>query len=164
MKPVKDRSILLLILLPLWAGAAFGVFRAEWVSLKVLAAVMFDDARKTELTEKPIDRLAVKAESLIPPGSSFYFFDPYHVESPAGGFYAGRLRYQLYQRKMTVVSPGQEFDYRSLEPGDFVLFIWPGGGRQAERDLASLAPLEELYRHEDARGSQSIYSVGGGSK
>lgn len=161
MKPFKDRSIFLLILLPLWAGAAIGVFRAEWVSLKVLGAVMFDDERKMELTQKPIDRLSLQAESLIPPGSRFYFFDPYHVESPAGGFYAGRLRYQLYQRKMTVVNPGQEFDYSVMKPGEFVLFIWPDGGRQAERDLLLLAPLEELYRHEDARGSQAIYRVGG---
>ncbi len=161
MKPVKDRSILLLILLPLWAAAVFGVFRAEWVSLKVLRAVMFDGAQKASLTQKPIDRLALRAESLIPPGAGFFFFDPYHVDSPAGGFYAGRLRYQLYQRKMTVVSPGQEFDYSAMKPGDFVLFIWPEGGRQAESDLASLAPLEELYRYEDSRGAQSVYRVGG---
>lgn len=161
MKSIKDRSSLLLILLPVWAVAVFGVFRAEWVSLKVLRAVVSDPAQKEALTSRPIDTLAMKAESLVPPGSKLFFFDPYDVESPQGGFYAGRLRYQLYQREMKVVSPGQEFDYRSMEQGDFALFIWPDGDNQFEKDLAALAGMRELYSHAGGRGTQSVYRVTG---
>jgi hypothetical protein len=159
MKPIKDRSSLLLILLPVWAVAVFGVFRAEWVSLKVLRAVVSDPAQKAALTLRPIDTLAMKAESLVPPGSKLFFFDPYDVESAQGGFYAGRMRYQLYQREMKVVSPGQEFDYRSMGQGDFALFIRPDGDNQFEKDLAALAGMQELYSHADGRGTQSVYRV-----
>ncbi|CAG1065443.1 hypothetical protein BAC1_01024 [uncultured bacterium] len=161
MKAIKDRSILLLILLPVWVFAVFGVFKAEWVSLKVLRAVVSDPAQKEALTLRPIDALAVNAERVIPPGSKLFFFDPYDVESPQGGFYAGRLRYQLYQREMQVVSPGQEFDYRSMRQGDFALFIRPDVDNQFEKDLAALAGMRELYSHADGRGTQSVYRVAG---
>lgn len=161
MKSIKDRSALLYILLPLWLGASFGALKAEWVSINFLSTVMFDSASKESLTQKPIDRLSVKAEELIPPGSKVFFFDPYPWDSPVGGFYAGRLRYQLYQRDMRVISPGQEFDYRSMGQGDFAMFIWPEGAQSLEQDLVSLVGMEEVYRHADARGSQSIYALGG---
>lgn len=160
MKSIKDRSALLYILLPLWLGASIGALRAEWVSINLLSTIMFDPAAKVSLTQKPIDRLALKAEELIPPGSKVFFFDPYPWDSPVGGFYAGRLRYQLYQRNMRVISPGQEFDYRSMGQGDFAMFIWPEGEGSLEQDLVSLVGMEEVYRYADARGSQSIYTVG----
>jgi hypothetical protein len=164
MKSIKDRSSILLILLPVWLVAVFGVLKAEWVSLNLLPAVMFDSSQKEALTLKPIDRLALKAEGLIPPGSKVFFFDPYPWDSPQGGFYAGRLRYQLYQREMKVVNPDDVFDYRSIAPGDFAMFIWPEGTQPVEKDLASLAGMEELYSHIDARGRQSVYRARGGGR
>lgn len=161
MKSIKDRSSFLLILLPIWLVAAFGVFKAEWVSLKLLSSFMFNAAEKEAATQKPIDRLALKAESIIPPGSKVFFFDPYPWDSAQGGFYAGRLRYQLYQREMKVISPGDDFDYRSMGQGDFALFIWPDGAGSIEKDLALLAGMKELYSQADARGSQSVYRVAG---
>lgn len=164
MKSIKDRSSLLLILLPIWLVAAFGVFKAEWVSLNFLPTVMFNAAEKDAATSRPIDRLALKAESLIPPGSKVFFFDPYPWDSAQGGFYAGRLRYQLYQREMKVISPGDDFDYRSMRQGDFAMFIWPDGAEAIEKDLASLANMEELYSLVDDRGRQSVYRVAGGAR
>lgn len=164
MKSIKDRSSVLLILLPIWLVAAFGVFKAEWVSLNLLPTLIFNPAQKEAVTSRPIDRLALKAESIIPPGSKVFFFDPYPWDSPQGGFYAGRLRYQLYQREMKVISPGDEFDYRSMGPGDFALFIWPDGIQPIEKDLAALAGMEELYSQVDARGRQSVYRVAGGGR
>ncbi|OGP13330.1 MAG: hypothetical protein A2052_03570 [Deltaproteobacteria bacterium GWA2_54_12] len=164
MKSIKDRSSLLLILLPIWLVAVFGVFKAEWVSLNFLPTVMFNAAEKDAVTSRPIDRLALKAESLIPPGSKVFFFDPYPWDSPQGGFYAGRLRYQLYQREMKVISPADEFDYRSMGPGDFAAFIWPDGIQPIEKDLAALAGMEELYSQVDARGRQSVYRVVGAGR
>lgn len=158
---VKDRSTLLYILLPLWLAASVGVFKAEWISLRLLPIVISNPAEKERLTLKPIDRLAVKADELIAPGSKVFFFDPYPWDSPTGGFYAGRMRYQLYQRELEVVSPGDEFDYRSVAPGSFALFIWPQGPQPIEADLRALAGLEEIYSHADERGVQTIYRAGG---
>ena len=164
MKSIKDRSTLLYILLPLWLAASIGALKAEWVSFNFLSTIMFGSASKESLTQKPIDRLSLKAEELMPPGSKVFFFDPYPWDSPVGGFYAGRLRYQLYQRNMRVISPGQEFDYRSMGQGDFAMFIWPEGAEQIEKDLVMLVGMEEVYRQVDARGSQSIYRVAGGAR
>lgn len=164
MKSIKNRSSVLLILLPIWLAAVFGVLKAEWVSLNFLPTIMFNAAEKDKLTLRPIDRLALKAESLIPPGSRVFFFAPYPWDSPQGGFYAGRLRYQLYQREMKVISPGDDFDYRSIGPGDFALFIWPDGVQPIEKDLAALAGMEELYSHADARGRQSAYRASGAGR
>lgn len=161
MKSIKDRSRFLLILLPIWIAAGFGVFKAEWVSLNFLSIVMFNQSEKEAFSLRPIDRLALKAESLIPPGSKVFFFDPYSPDSPQGGFYAGRLRYQLYQRDMKVISPDQEFDYRSAGPGDFAMFIWPNEPGSVESDMAALAGLEKLYSRADSRGRQSVYRVAG---
>ena len=164
MKSIKDRSALLYILLPLWLAASIGALKAEWVSFNFLSTLMFGSASKESLTQKPIDRLAVKAEELMPPGSRVFFFDPYPWDSPVGGFYAGRLRYQLYQRDMQVISPGQEFDYRTMAQGDFAMFIWPEGAGQVEKDLVALASMEEVYSYSDARGRQSLYRVAGGAR
>lgn len=164
MKSIKNRSSVLLILLPIWLAAVFGVLKAEWVSLNFLSTVMFNASQKEAATQRPIDRLALKAENLIPPGSKVFFFDPYPWDSAQGGFYAGRLRYQLYQREMKVISPGDEFDYRSMGPGDFAMFIWPEGAEPIEKDLILLAGMEELYSHDDARGRQSVYRVAGGAR
>ncbi|MCC6501553.1 MAG: hypothetical protein IT362_00270 [Deltaproteobacteria bacterium] len=164
MNPIKDRSSLLYILLPLWLLASYGVLKAEWVSVNFLSTVMFDSKAKESLTQKPIDRLALKAEEIAPPGSRVFFFDPYPWDSPVGGFYAGRLRYQLYHRELKVISPLDEFDHRSMKPGDFAVFIWPDAVAQIEKDLVSLAGMEEAYRHVDARGSQSVYMVSGGGR
>lgn len=162
MKSIKDRSSLLYILLPLWLIVSFGVFKAEWVSIKLLSAVIPNPAKKENMTLKPIDRLAIKAETVIPAGSKVFFFDPYPVDSPTGGFYAGRLRYQLYQREMKMIGPTDEFDYRSMSPGDYAMFIWPEGRQQIEADLVSLVGMSEVYSESGERGSQSIYRVGGG--
>lgn len=161
MKSAKDRSKLLYILLPLWLAASFGVFKAEWVSLKLLSVIISNPSEKEDLTLKPIDRLALQAEGVIPPGSKVFFFDPQPVDSPVGGFYAGRLRYQLYQRDLKIIGPGDEFDYRSMEPGSFAMFIWPGAPEAVEADLVALAGMKELYSRVDARGTQAVYSVGG---
>ncbi|MBI2400580.1 MAG: hypothetical protein HYV23_05950 [Deltaproteobacteria bacterium] len=164
MKSIKNRSSVLLILLPIWLAASFGVFKAEWVSLNFLPTVMFNAAEKDAVTSRPIDRLALKAESLIPPGSKVFFFDPYPWDSAQGGFYAGRLRYQLYQREMKVISPGDDFDYRSMRPGDYAMFIWPDKAQPIENDLALLSGMQELYSQADARGRQSVYRVAGGAR
>lgn len=162
MKQIKDRSALLYILLPLWLAASYGALKAEWVSVNFLSLVMFDASTKQTMTQKPIDALALKAEEMALPGSRVFFFDPYPWDSPAGGFYAGKLRYQLYQRELKVVSPGEDFDYRSMGPGDFALFIWPEGEVQpVERELAALAGMEEVWRHADSRSTQSVYRVPG---
>lgn len=161
MKSVKDRSALLYILVPLWLAASFGALKAEWISLRFLSAILSDPSQKEGLVLKPIDRLSLKADAAIPAGSRVFFFDPQPVDSPAGGFYAGRLRYQLYQRDLKIIGPGDEFDYRSMSPGDYALFIWPGAPEAIEADLASLVGMEELYRQMDERGSQSIYRVRG---
>jgi hypothetical protein len=65
---------------------------------------------------------------------------------------------------MKVVGPGDEFDYRSIAPGDFAMFIWPEGVQSIEKDLAALAGLQELYAHDDARGRQSVYRAAGGAR
>jgi len=162
MKQIKDRSALLYILLPLWLAASYGALKAEWVSFNFLSAVMFDPSAKKSLTQKPIEALALEAERAAPPGSRVFFFDPYPWDSPAGGFYAGMMRYRLYQRELKVVSPGEEFDYRSMAPGDFILFFWPEGAVQpVERELAALTGMEEVYRRADARSTQSIYRLPG---
>lgn len=165
MKQIKDRSAILYMLLPLWLVASYGALKAEWVSANFLSLVAFDSSAKQSLTQKPIDALAREAEKIAPPGSRVFFFDPYPWDSPAGGFYAGMMRYQLYQRELKVISPGEEFDYRSMGPGDFALFIWPDGAIQpVERELAALAGMEEVYRHADARSSQSVYRLPGGKR
>lgn len=162
MKSMKDRSRLLYILLPLWLVASFGVFKAEWVSIKLLSVVLPDPAEKENMTQKPIDRLALKADAVIPVGSKVFFFDPYPVDSPTGGFYAGRLRYQLYQRELKMIGPTDEFDYRHMSPGDYAMFIWPEGRQPVEADLVSLVGMSEVYSHSDSRGVQTVYRVGGG--
>lgn len=161
MKSVKDRSALLYILLPLWLAASFGALKAEWISLRFLSVILSDPSQKEGLVLKSIDRLSIKAEGAIPAGSKVFFFDPQPPESPTGGFYAGRLRYQLYQRDLKVVGPGDDFDYRSMSAGDYALFIWPGAPQPIEADLAAFLGMEEVYRQMDERGSQSIYRVGG---
>lgn len=157
---LKNRSSLILLLLPLWLLGASGLFKAEYLSLKFLSVMLLNSSELESITLKPIDRLSNKAETVIPAQSSVFFFNPYPFTSPKGGFYAGRLRYQLYPRKMVFVDPGQEFDVSTIKKGSFVIFLSPSEDPNTmERDLSMFIGLERLYSYEDSRGAQAVYRV-----
>lgn len=159
---LKNRSSLLLLLLPLWLLGASGLFKAEFISLKFIKELFSSGAENGPLTLKPIDRLANRAEAVIPAQARVFFFNPYPFTSPKGGFYAGRLRYQLYPRKMVFVDPGQEFDIQTIRKGSFVIFLSPSEDPNTmERDLSLFLGLERLYSYEDSRGGQAVYRVAG---
>lgn len=159
---MASKRWLIYALLPLWLLASPYLVKAEWVGLKLAGTLfMMGDERESQ-TLKPIDRLAVKAESLIPRGSRVFFLNPYPSDGPTGGFYAARIKYQLYPRRLTIVSPGQEDKLSSIAKGDYVVSITPAGSAGLDRDLASLTELVPLHTEAGSRGAQAIYRAGGG--
>jgi hypothetical protein len=56
MKSIKDRSSFLLILLPIWLAAVFGVLKAEWISS--ICSRVCSTHSKRSATQKPIDACA----------------------------------------------------------------------------------------------------------
>ena len=162
MKPAL-RSNLLLLLLPLFLFGALALLRAEWRGVKIAWLLNSGKVDVEASTLKPVDRLALKTEELLPKDARAFFFNPFPSNGPKGGFYEMRLRYQLYPRKLVVIDPGQEFDFKSIQRGDFVLFINPAEEPYSmERDMRSAFGLVELYSRADNAGMVSLYRVASG--
>jgi len=157
------KSKLLLLLLPLFLFGALALLRAEWRGINVAWLLNSGKVDVEASTLKPVDRLALKAEELLPKDAKAFFFNPFPSNGPKGGFYEMRLRYQLYPRKLAVIDPGKEFDFRSIQKGDYVLFINPAEEPYSmERDMRSAFGLVELYSRADNAGVVSLYRVASG--
>lgn len=155
---------ILLALLPAWLIGSAALLKAQWKGAGLVMSLISEPGMKEAATLKPVDRLALSADGLVPTGSKVFFFNPYPSDSPTGGFYAGRLRYQLYGRSLVVLDPGQEFDFMSLGRGDFLMFITPAGQPGGlEGELKAFMGLDELYSARDGRGgSVALYRVARG--
>src|SRR3972149_11003786 len=157
------KSKLLLLLLPLFLFGALALLRAEWRGINVAWLLNSGKVDVEASTLEPVDRLALKAEELLPRDAKAFFFNPFPSNGPKGGFYEMRLRYQLYPRKFVVIDPGKEFDFRSILKGDYVLFINPAEEPYSmERDMRSAFGLVELYSRADRSGGVSLYRVEAG--
>ncbi|HBG47328.1 MAG TPA: hypothetical protein DDW94_10125 [Deltaproteobacteria bacterium] len=154
------RSKLLVLLLPVWIGGSIALFRAEWEGVRFAYLLQTEPAVRDAATVKPIDRFAIKAEELIPRGSKVFFFNPFPPRSSRGGFYEMRIKYQLYQRKLALVSFDREFDPAAIKNGDYLLFITPTDTPNTlESDFRERLPLKELYSWQDPGGVMSIYQT-----
>ncbi len=158
-----SRSNILLLLLPLFLLGAISLLRAEWQGLNVAWLLKSGKVDVEASTMNPFDRLALKAEELLPKDARAFLFNPFPSDSPKGGFYEMRLRYQLYPREFVVIDPGQEFDFRSIRKGDYVLFINPAEEPYSmEGKMRSSFGLFELYSRSDKSGVVSLYRVEAG--
>lgn len=155
------KSKLLLLLLPLFLFGALALLRAERRGISV--AWLLNSGKVDVEAYTLMDRFALKAEELLPKDARAFFFNPFPSNGPKGGFYEMRLRYQLYPRKLAVIDPGKEFDFRSIQKGDYVLFINPAEEPYSmERDMRSAFGLVELYSRADKSEVVSLYRVEAG--